>query len=207
MLGGRIINRRKPGLSPEQKEWAARGSYSVILIVVTLFVIRPLMVSQILSRAEAYSALGMFDESERQCNKALLFDSDNSQAWCQLGHIYKAECDLETALVVYKKAAETDPTNKSAYYALATLYLQDGCYRDAIGLLEQVRTLGPDKSERLAHDGFSYHKSALSLLLTCYEKVGDSSKARFTREEIRVFYPDSISNEPANPQADEPSED
>ena len=196
MQRGQITYRRKPGLSPEQKEWAARGSYSVIMIVVALFLIRPLMVSQIISRAEAYSALGMFDESRRECNKALLFDSDNSQAWCQLGHIYKAEGDRDTAVAAYEKAAEIDPSNKSGCYELAILYLQDGRYNDAIGLLEQVRSFGPDKNNRLEHDGFSYHKSALSLLLTCYEKVGNSTKAQFTQEEMRVFYPGSVSPEP-----------
>ena len=194
MQGGQVVYRRKRGLSQEHKELAARASYSVIMIVVALFLIRPLMVSQILSRAEAYSALGMFDESRRECNKALLFDTDNSKAWCQLGHIYKAEGDLDTAQVAYEKAAEADPTNKPASYELATLYLRSGRYEDAIVLLEQVRSLGPDRGQRLQHDGFSYHKSALSLLLTCYEKTGAASKAQFTREEMRVFYPDTISS-------------
>ena len=35
----------------------------------------------------------------------------------------------------------------------------------------------------------SYHKSSLDMLLLCYEKVDDSAKAEFTREEMRVFYP------------------
>ena len=165
MQSGQIVYRRKRGLSQEQKELAARGSYSVILIVVALFVIRPLMVSQMLSRAEAYAALGLFDESRRQCNKALLFDTDNSQAWCQLGHIYKAEGDLDTAQAAYEKATEADPSNKPAGYELATLYLRNGRYEEAIVLLDRVRVLGPDDSQRLEHDGFSYHKSALNLLL------------------------------------------
>jgi hypothetical protein len=54
-----------------------------------------------------------------------------------------------------------------------------------------VRALGPDKGDRLQQDGFSFHKSTLQMLIACYEKVGDSDKARFTREEMRVFYPDS----------------
>jgi len=142
----------------------------------------------------------MFDESERQCNKALLFDSDNSEAWCQLGHIYQAEGDRGPAIVAYERATEANPNNRPGCYALGTLYLQAGRYKEAIGLLEQVRSLGTDKGQRLQHDGLSYHKSALSLLSTCYEKIGDSAKARFAQEEMRMFYPDSISADSGKPQ-------
>lgn len=197
MQAGRNNYRRRRGLSPEQKELAARCSYSVILVVVALFLLRPLMVSQMLSRAEAYAAVGLFDESKRQCNKALLFDSDNSQAWCQLGHVYKAQGDLGLALMAYQRATEADPANKPADYELATLYLRDRCYEQAIPLLEQVRLLGPDHNKRLQQDGFSYHKSALSLLITCYEKVGEPAKAQFAEKEMRLFYPDSASSGPS----------
>ncbi len=207
MQGRQIIYRRKCGLRQEQKELAAKGSYSVILIVLALFIIRPLMVTQILSRAEAYSAFGLFDESKRQCNKALLIDGDNSRAWCQLGRIHKAEGDLDLALAAYQRAAEADSTNKPAHYELAMLYIQDDCHEEAIPHLEQVRALGPDKGQRLQQDGFSHHKSALSMLIGCYEKVGDPAKAQFTWEEMRVFYPDSISPDPSRPHVRQPRED
>jgi tetratricopeptide (TPR) repeat protein len=202
MQGGQVIYPKKRGLSQEQKEWAARGSYSIIVIVLALFLIRPLMVSQILSRAEAYSAFGLLEESKRQCNKALLIDGNNSRAWCQFGHIYKAEGDREAALAAYQKATEADPANKQANHELGMMYVQDGRHEDAIRYLEQVRALGPDKNDRLHQDGFSYHKSALILLVRCYEKTGDLAKAKFTREEMRVFYPDTIATE--QPQAGAP---
>ncbi|MBN1360632.1 MAG: tetratricopeptide repeat protein [Sedimentisphaerales bacterium] len=192
MQRGKIIYPKKRGLSQEQKELAARGSYSVILVVVALFLIRPLMVSQILNRAEAYSAFGLFEDSKRQCNKVLLIDGNNSRAWCQLGHIYRAEGDLHMALEAYRRATEADPTNKPANYELAMMHLREGRHQEAITYFEQVRALGPDQNERLQQDGFSYHKSALGALIGCYEKVGDPDKARFTREELRVFYPDTI---------------
>ncbi len=204
MQGGRIIYTKKRGLSQGQKELAARGSYSIILVVLALFLIRPLIVSQILSRAEAYSAFGMFDESKRQCNKALLIDGNNGQAWCQLGHIHRAEGDLDMARAAYQKATEADPANKPANYELALLYIQDGRYEDAIRYFEQVRALGPDEGQRLQHDGFSYHKSALKTLIACYEKVGDRVKAQFTREEMRVFYPDTMSSAGPHVQLNQP---
>ena len=67
------------------RELAAKSSFSLILIVVLLFLIRPLMVGQILSRADAYSTCGLYDESKRQCSKVLLMDGSNSTAWYLLG--------------------------------------------------------------------------------------------------------------------------
>ncbi len=179
----------------------------MILVVFALFLIRPLLVSEILNRAEAYSAFGLFNESKRQCNKVLLIDGNNSQAWCQLGHIYQAEGDLDTALMAYQKATEADPTNRPANYDLALLHLQGGRYEQAIPYLERVRTLGPDRGQRLEQDGFSYHRSALSTLIACYEKAGDSTKAQFTREEMRVFYPHSVCGPPVQSQPDPMPED
>lgn len=193
MQGGKLIYRRKHGLSQAQKELAARSSYSVILVVVALFLIRPLMVSQVLSRAEAYSAFGLFEESKRQCNKALLIDGNNSRAWCQLGHIHKAQGDPNMAQTAYQQAIEADPDNKVAHYELAVLHLHNGRHAEALRHLEQVRAAGPDQGQRLPREGFSYHKMALSLLITCYEAVGDPAKAQFTREELRIFYPNSVS--------------
>jgi tetratricopeptide (TPR) repeat protein len=207
MQGGKIVYPKKRGLRQEHKELAAKGSYSIILIVLTLFLVRPLMVTQMLSRAEAYSAFGLYDESKRQCNKALLFDGDNSRAWCQLARIHKAEGDLDMALAAYQKAAEADPTNKAAHYELAMLYAQDKCYEQAIPYFEQVRSLGPDNGDRLQQDGFSHHKSALTMLIMCYEKVGDTTKAQFTREEMRVFYPDCTVSDQPQVQPDESQED
>jgi hypothetical protein len=73
--------------------------------------------------------------------------------------------------------------------------------------LEQMRALGPDKGERLQRDGFSYHKSALTMLILCYEKAGDSARAQFTREEMRVFYPDCTPPDQAPVPPDQPQED
>lgn len=200
MQGGQIIYPKRRRSGAEYKEFVARGSCSVILVVLALFLIRPLMVTQILSRAEAYSAFGLFEESKRQCSKALLIDGNNSRAWCQLGHIHKAEGDLDLASAAYQKAAEADPTNRPARYELAMLHVQAGRCDEAIPYLEQLRVLGPDEGERLQQDGFSYHKSALTMLFLCYEKAGDSAKAQFTREEMRVFYPDyTLPDQPAVP--------
>lgn len=189
MENGRIICPRRRGRLSEYRELAARGSCSMIFVVLAMIVLRPVMVDQMLSRAEAYSAFGLDDESKRQCDKALLLDSDNSRAWCQLARIYKAQGDSDAALGAYQKSAEADATNKPAHFELGVMYAHDGLCRQAIPCFEQVRRLGPDKPESLQKGGFAYHRAALDMLAMCYEKTGNITKAEFTLEEIRVFYP------------------
>jgi tetratricopeptide (TPR) repeat protein len=171
------------------REIVAKGSYSVIFVVLALLAIRPLMVKQLLSRADAYSAFGLYDESKRQCDKVLLLDSENSQAWYNLARIHKARGDRDMAYGAYQKAAETDAHNHLAHFELALLYVEDDQHQQAIPHFDQVRRLRSSKTrERQPHE-FNYHRAALDMLLTCYETVGDSAKAQFTREESRVFYP------------------
>jgi len=189
MENGQIICPRHRGQWKEYRELAAKGSCTTIFIVLALIALRPVMVNQMVSRAEAYSAFGFDDESKRQCDKALLLDSDNSRAWCQLARIYKTQGDFDTALGAYQKSAEADATNIPAQFELGVMYTRDGLHRQAIPCFEQVRKLGPDKPEALRKGGFPYHKAALDMLAMCYEKTGNIAKAEFTLEEIRVFYP------------------
>ena len=96
MLNGQIIlpkRRRKR----DYREIAIKGSWSVIFVILALIAMRPLMVSQILDRAEAYADFGLNDDCLRQCNKALLLDGDNSRAWHRLARIYKAQGNREMA--------------------------------------------------------------------------------------------------------------
>jgi len=189
MADGSIIYPKHRERDHAVKELVAKGSYSVIFVVVALIVIRPLMVRQILSRADAYSAFGLYEESERQCNKALLLDSDNSRAWYNLARIYKVHGDLDLACGSYQKATEADPLNVPAHFELGLMYVQEGRHQQAIPHFDQVRRLQSHKTAPPRQETFRYHRSSLDMLLLCYEKVGDSAKAEFTREEMRVFYP------------------
>ena len=192
--------RRRKGTEP--RELAIRGSYSVIFVVVLLFLIRPLMVRQILRRADACSVYGLYGESERQCNKALLIDADNSKAWYLLGRVYKVRNNMDMAYGAYQKAAQADPTNVPAHFDLGLIYFQDDRYQEAIPCFEQVRLYTVEGAHNASRDGFSYHQAALDMLLKCYEKTGDSEKAQLTREEIQVFYPDYLRSDNAPVVAD-----
>jgi tetratricopeptide (TPR) repeat protein len=186
MADGHIIYPKHRRRERAVKELVAKGAYSVIFVVLALIALRPLMVKQILSRADAYSAFGLYDESKRQCNKALLLDSDNSQAWYSLARIHKTQENLDMALGAYQMATAADRGNIPAHFELGMLYVEDDRYQQAIPHFDQVRQLG---TSRKTPSKFPYHKSSLDMLLLCYEKVGDPTKAEFTREEMRVFYP------------------
>lgn len=189
MNGGQIVYSKRREHDRAVRELVAKGSYSIIIVVVALIALRPLMVKQLLNRADAYSASGLYDESKRQCDKALLLDSDNSQAWYSLARIYKTQEHLDEAFGAYLRATEADPGNIPAQFELGMMYAQDGRHQQAIPHFDQVRRLSSDKTQRPAKGDFPYHKSSLDMLLECYEKVGDTAKAEFTREEMRVFYP------------------
>jgi tetratricopeptide (TPR) repeat protein len=189
MEDGHIICPRRRPRKHDYGEVAAKGCYSVIFVVLALIVVRPLMVSKILDRAEAYSAFRLYEESRRQCEKALLLDGDNSRGWHQLARIHLAEGGRDMAYGAYQKATQADARNKPAHFELGMMYAQDGRHQLAIPCFEQVRKLGPDRPEQVQSDGSSYHKASLDMLALCYEKVGDITKAEFTLEEIRVFYP------------------
>ncbi len=171
------------------KEIVAKGSYSVIAGVLALVALRPVMVTHLLSRADAYSAFGLYDESKRQCDKALLLDSDNSQAWYNLARIYKTRGDLDMASGAYLRAIESDAHNIPARFELGLLYVEDDQHQQAIPHFDQVRRLRSNKTTQRLSQDFPYHRASLDMLLICYEKVRDPAKAEFTREELRVFYP------------------
>lgn len=181
------------------RELAAKSSSSVILVIVLLFLIRPLMVRQILSRADAYSTCGLYDEAKRQCSKALLIDSTNSIAWYLLGCVHKAQKNVDEAYAAYNKATQTDPMNVPAQFDLGMMYAQDNLYRQAIPCFEQVRACRAEEARKGSHEEFSYHRAALNMLLFCYQKAGDSAKAQLTQEELRVYYPNQSQSSAAAP--------
>ncbi len=173
----------------EYKDTAAKSCYSLILIVVALVLLRPVMLSQILDLAGAYSSVGLLDESMRQCDKALLIDGDSSSAWCQSARVYRAQGDRDMAYGAYQRAVQTDASNRSAHFELAMMYVEDGRYQLAIPGFEQVRRLGPEKAT--GAERTSCHQAAMEMLILCYEKENDTAKMEVALKEARIFYPNS----------------
>ncbi len=203
----RILQRQQQQRRQEYKELATKSCYSVLIVTIGLAALRPLLVHQILSRADAYAAVGQLEESQRQCDKALLIDDNSSRAWCQLARIRKIKGDRDAAYEAYGRAVQADPANRSANFELGMMYADDGRLQSAIPYFEQVRSLASDTILRGQPEPTSYHRAALHMLVQCYQKVGDSVKIEMVLREIRVFYPDSAGTPDSSPllPADHPS--
>ncbi len=184
-----MIHPESGGNWQECKEFAVNSCYSLIIIGAALILLRPVMVRQILSRAEAYASVGQIDESKRECEKALLIDSEASLTWRQMARLYKATGDRDMAYDAYQKAVQADAKNKPAQFELGVMYIEDGMYPLAIPVFEQVRELGPDKTGDPEPGTPLYHRDALDKLALCYEKTGNTTKMEVTLEQMKIFYP------------------
>jgi len=187
-----IAYRQRRERTQEYKEVAAKGCYSLIIIVVSLVLLRPVMVNQMLGLAGAYTGAGLLDESMRQCDKALLLDGQSSGAWRQSARVHKMRGDREMAYGAYQQAVESDPTNRSARLELAAMYVEDGRHQLAIPYLEQVRKLGPNGAAGSGLARSSYHRTSLELLIQCYEKEKEPAKLEMVLKEAKIFYPDYV---------------
>jgi len=200
-----ILYRQRQQRRQEYKELAAKSCYSLLIVTIALVAVRPLLVDQILSRADAYSAVGQLEESQRQCDKALLIDDNSSQAWCQLARIRKVKGDRAGAYEAYSKAVQADTTNRPASFELGMMYVDDDRHQLAIPYFDQVRGLGSDSFIRGRPEPTSYHRAALNMLALCYKKVGDPVKTELILKELRVYYPDSaVTPEAAKPLPADP---
>jgi tetratricopeptide (TPR) repeat protein len=172
------------------RKLTARRSFSVIFVIVAIIILKPLMVNQLLSRADAYSAFGLYHDSVRQCKKVLLFDKDNREAWNKLGCSYKSKGDINNSIETFERAVEIDQRNRVALFELGMIYALKKNYSKAIQYFEQVRKLGPETPEQRTEDMFSYHKSSLDMLAVSYERLKDYDKAIIMLKELKGFYPD-----------------
>jgi len=172
------------------RKLTARRSFSVVFAIVAIIILKPLMVNQLLSRADAYSAFGLYHDSVRQCKKVLLLDRGNSEAWNKLGCSYKSKGDIKNSIETFERAVEMDQRNRVALFELGMIYALKKNYSKAIQYFEQVRKLGPETPEQRAEDMFSYHKSSLDMLAISYERLKNYDKAIVILKELKSYYPD-----------------
>ena len=79
-----------PWLAKPRTRW----SLSIVFIMLALFTLKPVIIDRLISRAEAYSSNNMFNNTERECQKAIFLDGDNIRAWNLLGNAYKCQGDI-----------------------------------------------------------------------------------------------------------------
>jgi tetratricopeptide (TPR) repeat protein len=161
-----------PWLAKPRTRW----SVSIVFIILALFALKPVIVNRLISRAEAYSSYNKFNNTERECQKAIFLDGDNIRAWNLLGNAYKCRGDMANAVNTYLNAINVNPANKVAHFRVAMIYILDKDYDRAIPHFELIRILGPESSKALVCDPFSYYHASLEMLSLCYEKTGRTDK-------------------------------
>ena len=171
---------------------ATRWSFSVLFVVLVMFLMKPLFINRILSRAEAYSACGMYNNAIRQCTKVLAIDKSDSRAWNTMGSSYKSQGDIEQAVRTFLTAINIDSDNRVAHFKLGMIFALEQNYKRATPYFEQVREMGPETDAKLQADPFSYYKSALDMLATCYERLGKKEKAMAVIEQLKTECPEHI---------------
>jgi tetratricopeptide (TPR) repeat protein len=173
---------------------AHRWSLSVIFILLALFALKPLIVNRIVARAEAYSAYGLYNNAVRESKKALFFDGANTRAWNALGSAYKSQGDVDNSVNTYLNAVNIDPANKIAHFRVAMIFALVQNYNRAIPHFEYIRFLGPEPTEKLTSEAFSYYRSSLEMLALCYERTGRPDKLQKVLEDLARTYPDYKKN-------------
>jgi tetratricopeptide (TPR) repeat protein len=167
---------------------ATRWSMSMLFVLVVLFALKPLIVRNLLARAEAYTSYGLYNNAARECKKAIFLDGDNMLAWNTLGSSYKNQDDVDNAVNTYLNAININPANKNAHFKVAMIFALEQNYNRAIPHFERVRSLGPESLAVFAADPFSYYRSSLEMLSLCYERTGKSGKQQIILEELARTY-------------------
>jgi tetratricopeptide (TPR) repeat protein len=170
-----------------------KWSFSLVFILTAVFLIKPFLVTQIVSRAEAYTTYGLYKDAVRQYHKALFIDSKNSDVWNRLGNSYKSLGTLSDATTAYHAAIEIDSKNRLALFNLGMILMLKKDYQNAMPYFERVARLGPEDAEYLAVYRFSQHKSSMEMLALCHQRLGQNEEAKKLLEELLRIYPNCIS--------------
>ena len=120
--------------------------------------------------ALCYTDMGANKKAIEAYEKILNYDMTKSDAWSNLGYVYRKLGNFEKQADCYLKAMEYDPENPYAYNNLAQALFDIGCYEDAIPYAEKALEL---KS--------NLHPAA-SCLAMCHCAVGNEEAcAYYTR--------------------------
>ncbi|MGD1042753.1 MAG: tetratricopeptide repeat protein [Sedimentisphaerales bacterium] len=166
-----------------------RWPLSILFVLVALFALKPIIVDRLISRAEAYSSNRMFNNAERQCQKAIFLDGNNARAWNLLGGAYKSQGDIQNAVNTYLNAINANPANKVAHFRVAMIFALEKDYHRAIPHFELIRILGPESPASFACDPFSYYRASLVMLSLCYEKTDKPDKIQDILKDLARTHP------------------
>jgi tetratricopeptide (TPR) repeat protein len=169
---------------------ANRLPFSVFFVLVALFLIKPLIVNRLVSRADAYASYGLYNNAQRECKKAILLNNNNDRAWNTLAMSYEHQGDYDSAIATYLNAININSSNKAAHFWVAMVFAKQGNYSRAIPYFEFIKSRGPETIEELQIDSFSYYRSSLVMLAACYERTNKPDKKQAILESLSKTYPD-----------------
>ncbi|KAF9549135.1 hypothetical protein EC957_004774 [Mortierella hygrophila] len=101
-----------------------------------------------LMSASAFRRLGRMDDAQKAIEEAERVDSSDPDVWYQLGLLYAAQEDQETASVSFSKALALEPYHPACLARVGRSYLDAGSFEMAEGILESTtKSLGWDNAE------------------------------------------------------------
>ena len=169
---------------------AKKLKFSIIFIILALFVLKPFLYAQVFKRGCAYLACPLYDDAIRQYKKALFLNRQSDDAWDWLGYAYKSKGDVRKAIGVYEEAIKVNPNNIKAHFGLGMIYLMNKNFDTAAGHFRYIIAMGKEKETSSPLDIISYHHSACNMLIACYEKMGEKDQMIRAARITLKLYPD-----------------
>jgi tetratricopeptide (TPR) repeat protein len=179
---------------------ARRWGLAVLFIGISLVLLRPFIVGQMLVRVTSYSASSSYSDVVRICKKIIAIDRDNKQALVSLGYAYMDLSRSDMAMPVFEKVLLLHPEDKgAASFELGKIYYSKGDFLKAIGYFQRVRNAGPRAAVLLDADILKYRhgtlgfrslnsmKTLLRSLLECYKQTGDTARVAQTQKEYDLY--------------------
>lgn len=108
---------------------------------------------------------GAAKEAEKSWKKVLDIEPDNSEAWNNLGVLYRKQGDDEKALAAFQEAAERTPGKPDIPYNIGNLYKSSNRFDEAISYYNKAIEIDPE------------YAPAFNNLGTLYESKKERSKA------------------------------
>ncbi|KAF9998695.1 hypothetical protein BGZ79_007636 [Entomortierella chlamydospora] len=118
------------------------------------------LISLWLLSASTFRRLGRFEDAMKSIEEAERVDPSNPDVWYQLGLLYSAQEDQESASVSFSKALALSPHHPACLTRLARSYLEAGSLEMAEGILETTtKSLGWDSAEAWFYLGKIFEES------------------------------------------------
>ncbi|CAA6809929.1 MAG: Unknown protein [uncultured Campylobacterales bacterium] len=113
---------------------------------------------QLMDEAKELYTKGKYKESIELYKKAIELDSNNAEAYNNMGAVYCKLKEYDKAIEKYEKAIKTDPNYTKAYYNIGNTYGLLKEYNKAIEKYEEAIKLNPYYSDAYHNMGNAYYR-------------------------------------------------